>query len=405
MIEQYQFSERGRRIAIISMLAGLVCLVLGYFIHADNPARTWGNLLLCSYYFVGLGIGSLFFYAVSYTAKSGWSVVMLRVPEAFANTLILSAILLVLVVAGGLLTHTLYQTWAAPGIATVGSHNFDPLVLHKRPILNVPTFIGSIGLFMIVWIIFGKRLRSLDIQQDLEGASKPLYKKTFITATAFLVVFAVSQSLFSFMVMMSNEAHEASTMFGWYNFGGIWVTSLSAITLFLVLLKENGYYKEVNENHLQNLGTLMFAFTIFFTYTWFFQFMLTWYSNMGDESFYITQRWRADWGYKFIYWLNIGICFVIPFFGLLTSDAKRNAKTLKIMAVVIILGHWLDWFLQVMPGTVKGNWGIDLPEIGAFLLFAGLASYSVMYSLAKLPMRAKDHPYLEESLHHHIENV
>ena len=405
MIEQYQFSEKGRRIAIISMLAGLLCLVLGYFIHADNPARTWGNLLLCSYYFVGLGIGSLFFYAVSYTAKSGWSVVMLRVPEAFANTLILSAILLVLVVAGGLLTHTLYQTWAAPGIATVGSHNFDPLVLHKRPILNVPTFIGGIGLFMIVWIIFGKRLRSLDIQQDLEGASKPLYKKTFITATAFLVVFAVSQSLFSFMVMMSNEAHEASTMFGWYNFGGIWVTSLSAITLFLVLLKENGYYKEVNENHLQNLGTLMFAFTIFFTYTWFFQFMLTWYSNMGDESFYITQRWRADWGYKFIYWLNIGICFVIPFFGLLTSDAKRNAKTLKIMAVVIILGHWLDWFLQVMPGTVKGNWGIDLPEIGAFLLFAGLASYSVMYSLAKLPMRAKDHPYLEESLHHHIENV
>ncbi len=403
--EQYQFPDKTRRLALLTAIAGLVCLIAGYFIHSDNPARTWGNLLVCSYYFVGIAVGSLFFYAVSYTAKSGWSVIMLRVPQAFANTLIVAAVLLVLVIGGGLLTHNLYQTWNTPGLTDAASHIFDRNILHKKVLLNIPTFILGISVFMVAWIIFGAKLRALDIQQDKDGASPALYRKTFMIATAFLVVFAVSQTLFSFMVMMSNEAHEASTMFGWYNFGGIWVSSLSVITLTLILLKEKGYFADVNENHMQNLGTLMFAFTIFFTYTWFFQFMLTWYSNIGEESFYITTRWRADYGYKFIYWLNIIICFVIPFFSLLTSDAKRNYRTLKIISVVIILGHWLDWFIQVMPGTVKGNWGIDLPEVGAFLLFAGIISYSAMWSLSKLPLRVSDHPFMEESLHHHIENV
>jgi len=402
---QFSFTDKYKRYSIISMIAGVVLLALGYLIHRDNPSRIWGNLLVCSYYFVALGIGSLFFFAVSYTAKSGWSAILLRVPSALANTLKFSAVLLVLVIALGLVTHNLYQTWAAPGLIQKGSPHFDRVVAHQSVVLNIPTFLGVVIFFLLVWILFGEKLRSLSIQQDLEGANRPLYKTTFIYATAFIGFFALSQSIYSFLVMMSNESHEASTMFGWYNFGGIFVTSLSAITLVLITLRENGYLQEVNENHLQNLGSLMFAFTIFFTYTWFFQFMLTWYANIPDESFYITERWRGDWGYKFIYWLNIVVCFVIPFFGLLTSDAKRNFRIMKIMAIVILVGHWLDWFLQVMPGNVEGKWGIDLPELGAFLLFAGLFAYTSFWSLTTLPLKPLSHPFLEESLHHHIENV
>lgn len=365
----------------------------------------WGNLLVCSYYFVGLGMGGLFFYAVAYTAKSGWSAILLRLPSAFGTVLPLACFILICVILGGLYTHSLYQSWAAPGLTTPGSVNYDKLIAHKAVLLNVPTFIGILTFFFLGWIGFSIRLRQLSKQEEIEGNSRPLYKKTFKTATFFVGFFALSSAAFAFMVMMSNDAKEFSTMFAWYNFAGIWVSSLAAITLVLIYLKEKGYFPDVNENHLQNLGSLMLAFTIFFTYTWFFQMMLTWYSNLPEEIFYIQTRWRSDYGYKFIYWLNIIVCFLIPFFVLLTSDAKRNFTIMKYISILIILGHWLDWFLQVMPGTVKGHWGIDLPEIGTFILFAGLFSYALFYGLTKMSMADKNHVFYEESLHHHLENV
>ncbi len=390
------------------MVVGAILMLVGYLLYSKHPdinGRIWGNLLVCSYYFVGLGIGGLFFYAVQFTAKSGWSAMLVRLPSAFGTVLPVAGLLLLLVIGGGLYTHTLYQSWAAPGLTVEGSANFDKLIKHKSVLLNIPTFMAIIFFFILVWWLFNTRLRSLSKQEEIEGNSRPLYKKEFSTSTFFIGFFALSSAIFAFMVMMSNDAKEFSTMFAWYNFAGIWVSSLATITLVLILLKEKGYYPDVNENHLQNLGSLMLAFTIFFTYTWFFQLMLTWYSNLPEEIAYITQRWRGDWGYKFIFWLNLIVCFVIPFFTLLTSDAKRNFKIMKIISIEIILAHWLDWFLQVMPSTVHGNWGIDLPEIGAFLLFAGLFTYTLLFGLTKLSLINKNHVFYEESLYCHIENV
>ncbi len=408
MTNQFIFTSKAKTYSLLSIGVGILLLAVGYLIHKDSPnflARIMGNLLICSYYFVGLGMGGLFFYAVQFTAKSGWSAILVRLPSAFGTVLPVACILLLLVVLGGLYTHTLYQSWAAPGLTTEGSANFDKLIKHKSVLLNAPTFLGLLIFFFLGWIIFNTRLRNLSKQEEIEGNSRALYKKTFTTSTFFLGFFALTSAAFAFMVMMSNDAKEFSTMFAWYNFAGIWVSSLATITLVLIFLKEKGYFPEVNENHLQNLGSLMLAFTIFFTYTWFFQLMLTWYSNLPEEIFYITQRWRGDWGYKFIYWLNIIICFVIPFFTLITSDAKRNFTVMKYISMVIILGHWLDWFLQVMPGTVQGNWGIDLPELGIFLMFAGLFSYTMFVGLTKMSLSNKNHVFYEESLHHHLENV
>jgi hypothetical protein len=350
-------------------------------------------------------MGGLFFYAVQYTAKSGWSAILIRLPSAFGTVLPIACILLLLVIGGGLYTHSLYQSWAAPGLTVKGSANYDPLILHKSVLLNVPTFIGLLVVFFLGWILFSIRLRALSKQEEIEGNSRALWTKTFKTATFFIGFFALSSAAFAFMVMMSNDAKEFSTMFAWYNFAGIWVSSLATITLVLIFLKEQGYFPEVNENHLQNLGSLMLAFTIFFTYTWFFQMMLTWYSNLPEEIFYIQNRWKPEFGYKWIYWINIVLCFVIPFFTLLTSDAKRNWTIMKYISIVIILGHWLDWFLQVMPGEVKSHWSIDLPEVGCFLLFAGIFSYTMFYGLTKMSLADKNHVFYEESLHHHIENV
>lgn len=408
MTNQFIFTSKAKTYSIAAVVVGIVLTVIGFFIHKGNPdiaGRIWGNLLICSYYFVGLGMGGLFFYAVSYTAKSGWSAILLRLPSAFGSVLPVACALLLLVIGGGLFTHSLYQSWANPEFTNKASEHYDRIIAHKSILLNIPTFIGLLVLFFLGWIIFSFRLRSLSKQEEIEGNSRPLWMKTFKTATFFIGFFALSSAAFAFLVMMSNDAKEFSTMFAWYNFAGIWVSSLATITLVLILLKEQGYFPDVNENHLQNLGSLMLAFTIFFTYTWFFQFMLTWYSNLPEEIFYVQNRWRSDYGYIWIYWINIIVCFVIPFFTLLTSDAKRNWTIMKYISIVIILGHWLDWFLQVMPGTVKSHWSIGLPEIGTFLLFAGLFSYTLFYGLTRMSLANKNHVFYEESLHHNLENV
>src|SRR5690606_2129601 len=106
------------------------------------------------------------------------------------------------------------------------------------------------------------------------------------------------------------EAHWFSTMFGWYNFAAMWVSALCVITLIIIYLKKNGYMSWVNENHLHDMGKLIFGFSIFWAYVWFSQFMLIYYANIPEETVYFYKRWEPE--YKFWFWLNVVINFVAP---------------------------------------------------------------------------------------------
>jgi hypothetical protein len=164
-------------------------------------------------------------------------------------------------------------------------------------------------------------------------------------------------------------------------------------------LKERGYFEHVNENHLHDLTKFMFAFSIFWTYLWTAQFLLIWYSDIPEEVTYYMDRWE---NYKFLWILNVAINFVFPFLMLMTRDAKRRWSTVKLVGWVIIVGHWLDIYIMVMPATVKEHGSIGLLEIGTFLAFGGLFIHVILSSLAKAPLVAKNHPFLNESKHHHV---
>ena len=145
----------------------------------------------------------------------------------------------------------------------------------------------------------------------------------------------------------------------------------------------------------------MFAFSIFWTYLWFSQFLLIYYANIPEESVYFVERLQSDVYSPFIF-VNLILNFFPPFLVLMTRDSKRHTIFLKVVCTIIILGHWFDFFLMVQPGTLGHDGGFGLMEIGMFLVYGAGAAWVVMSNLGKGNLVAKNHPMLEESYHHHI---
>jgi hypothetical protein len=170
--------------------------------------------------------------------------------------------------------------------------------------------------------------------------------------------------------------------------------------LIAINLKQAGYLRILNANHLHDLGKFAFGFTIFWTYVWFAQFMLIWYANLPEEVTYFQERWFGH--FAPLFYLSLIINFVTPFLLLMTRDAKRQHIMLKIATVVILSGHYIDFYMMVMPGTVGNSAGFGPMEVGTLLLFLGLFLTMVTRMLASASLIQHKHPFLEESLHHHI---
>lgn len=363
--------------------------------------RIFANLLLNSYYLVWMGLAGLFFIAIQYVANAGWSAGIKRIPEAFSAILPWAGGFMLIVVSLGLLNHTLYHHWADPAVTDPGSAKFDPIIAGKSALLNVPFFMFRLVFFFIIWIIFQQIFRKYSLKEDMEqGINLKWFDKNVKLSAIYIPVFALTFCLAAFDWIMSLEPHWFSTMFAVYNFASMWVSGLAAITLVYIILKEQGYLSFMNENHLHDLGKFIFAFSIFWTYIWLGQFLLIWYANLPEEVVYFDLRWKPE--YKLLFWINLVMNWTLPMLILMTRDAKRSFKVLKYVCVLVIVGHWLDLYLMIMPGTMGAARKIGLLEIGTFLSFAGFFAYIMFTSLSKAPLVAKNHPYLEESLHHEI---
>jgi hypothetical protein len=174
---------------------------------------------------------------------------------------------------------------------------------------------------------------------------------------------------------------------------------MSLIALFVVYLKNQGYLEYVNQEHMHDLGKFMLAFSIFWTYLWYSQFMLIWYANIPEETIYFKPRMQGP--YRAIFFLNLIGNFVLPFLLLLRKGSKRNYTTMAFLAVLIIVGHWLDFYQMVMPGALGAHYSVGWYEFGILALYAGLIMFFVGRALEKSPLLAKHHPFLKESIVHH----
>lgn len=410
--DRYVFEGKAKTWSLLAIVIGIITIIAGVLTsHAD---RIFANLLLMGYYFTCVCAAGAVFCAIQYAAQAGWSASMIRIPQAFTKVLPVASVLLIGIIAAGIFTthnvvengHTiakpyLYAAWATHGLTDPSSFNYDAVITGKSSFLNIPfffiRFIGILGAYSLLgWML----VKYSENEDEIGGMVN--YKKSFNLACVFLLIFGITNPIFGFDTMMSLEARWYSTMFGWYNFAALWVSGLSVITLTIILLREKGYFSWLNENHMHNMGLFMFAFSVFWTYVWFAQFLLTYYANLPEEAVYFYKRWEPE--FKPWFWLNIVINFAAPFLALMSRDSKRKTKLLKWVCVILILGHWLDYYMMVMPDTVGADGrGFSFEEIGIFIGFAGLFSFLVLSALSRFKsLVPKNHPFLEESLHHHI---
>jgi hypothetical protein len=332
------------------------------------PERVWANWLLVGYYALGIGLAGLCFVAIHYTTGSSWSVAIRRVPEALAGTLPLGVALLVILFAA----HPQLYEWTR---ADFGAEA-DSAWAFKRVWLSRPFFLMRAAVYAAVWLLFAAAIRRASLQQDKDGDAQWTRGNTRRSA-AFLAAFAVTFSLASFDWIMSLEPEWYSTIFAVYNFASLFLSGLAAIILAAIWLDRLGPLQGVlTEEHLHDLGKLLFAFSTFWMYIWFSQYMLVWYTNIPEESAYFVKRTQDGW--LVLFYANVVLNWLLPFAMLLRRDAKRHRLILALAAATVLAGRWLDLYLMIFPAAsgdapVVGLWELGLTSagVGAFgLLFA-----------------------------------
>ncbi|WP_375417055.1 quinol:cytochrome C oxidoreductase [uncultured Hymenobacter sp.] len=367
--------------------------------HEGSPV--WLKRLLVSIwhsnvFFIGVSVVGTVWMAIQYVAYAGWSVSVKRISEALSAWLLPGAVIMLVVFLLG--RHDIFH-WTHEGIMEKGNANYDAIIAGKSGFLNLPFYLIRMVSYLAIWWIFSERLRQLSLAEDLNGGT--YYFHTSIKASAlFLVLFAVTSSMAAWDWVMSVDTHWFSTMFGWYVFASWWVSGIAAILLIAIFLKQAGYLRLLTSNHLHDLAKLMFGFSIFWTYIWFSQFMLIWYANLPEEAVYYNQRLGGFEGrYTWMFFFNLIINFAFPFLALMTRDAKRQMIILKIVCIAVLVGHWSDFYLMFMPGTMKGENGF-LIEIGVALIFLGAFLILLTRRLTAAALVPRHHPFLDESVHH-----
>jgi hypothetical protein len=354
--------------------------------------KPWAALYVACIFFMLISLGVLAFYAIQQVAQAGWSPVLFRVMQGITAYLpVGSVIFFVFLILCGLHFNHLF-VWLDPEVVA-----HDKLIANKSGYLNFPFWIIRAAIFLIGWNLYRYYSRKNCLAQD-ESNDDSFYKKNFKMSAAFLVFFIVTESIMSWDWIMSVDPHWFSTLFGWYVFASFFVSGITTICLITVYLKSKGYLEYVNTSHIHDLAKFMFGFSIFWTYLWFSQFMLIWYANIPEEVTYFVTRIEM---YKLPFFGTVVMNFVFPILILINTDFKRISWILVMAGVVILLGHYVDFFIMIMPGTVGDQWFIGVPEIASVLFFLGLFIYVVFTALTKVPLLPKRNPFIEESKHFH----
>ncbi len=424
-MNQFVFEKRQKTVLLGGMILGVLCL-LGSLIGDDAlQTRFWTNYLHNTVFFTGIAFISLFILAAFTTAWAGWHTNIKRVWEAFSLFMIPGAILMLVVVAGVLGDFNHLYHWAnADDVAN------DPIMKGKSSFLNPMMYTIFTLVVMGTFIYFARKIRSISLAEDKDGHGLTdnfkHHRKLRVYSAAFLPFAGFFSAAIIWQWIMSVDAHWYSTLFAWYTGASWFVAAMALTTMVLIYLKGKGYFPKVDANHFHDIGKYLFGISIFWTYLWFSQFMLIWYANVGEETIYFAERMQ---NYPVMFYANLVLNFVLPFFILMRNDNKRKYGTMFMASLLVFIGHWLDFFLMIKPGArhtamealahhdgdhhaeeaghhaLEFMMGFTIPgllEIGIMLGFLSGFLYFVFHQLTKAPLTPVNDPYLDEAEHHQV---
>jgi hypothetical protein len=349
------------------------------------PSRTWASLLIASYLLTAFGVAGIVFVAVQYACGAGWSTAFRRVPEAMSMILPIGTVLLAVV----LLAHPSTYPWTLHP-AHRGFQEFW---------LRWPFFLGRAAIYMAAWIAFTFAIIRGSRRQDADRSTTHTQRNVRLSVM-FLIVFAVTFWLASVDWIMSLEPNWSSTIFGIYSFAGMFSGGLALLILFVLWLRRSGPLRDfVTDEHLHDLGKLLFAFSTFWMYIWFSQYMLVWYADIGEETAYYVARLHGTWAPLFL--LNMILNWAVPFAALLPRGTKRSPRALGRVAAVVLAGRVLDVYLLIAPPLMGPRPLVGIWEVGPLAGAAGVLVLAFYWGIRQAAPVPVNDPYIQESLHYH----
>jgi hypothetical protein len=366
--------------------------------------KPWSALYIACLFFMLIALGALAYYAIQWAAQAGWSPIVFRVMEGVTAYLLPGSIIFLVIL---LLTcfhvgDNHMFVWMGEGVTDPTSEHYDKLIAGKKGFLNIPFFLIRAVIFLAGWNLYRyvsrKNSIAMDVNKDDKAKNLSFFKKNYNAAAIFLVFFIISESMMSWDWIMSVDPHWYSTLFGWYVFASFFVSGITTITLITIYLRSKGFLPHVGASHLHDLAKFMFGISIFWTYLWFSQFMLMWYANIPEEVTYFVFRIEH---YNLPFFGMVAMNFLFPLLILMNAEFKRLTWIVVMAGIVILAGHYIDFFNMIMPATVGDQWFIGVSEISSVMFFAGLFIYVVFNALTKAPLVPEGNPYIEESKNHH----
>lgn len=353
------------RLGFILLLVGVVLVVFSFITDFN---RTTQNSVIIFTFLTSISIGSLFLVALEYIVGAVWSVPFRRISEIIS---IIIFIIPLFALPSILNFHSVFHWSHQEAVQT------DKLLQVKAPYLNETFFIVRNVAIILIWWIFYKLLVGNSVKQD-STFEQTLTKKNIRISAVFMPIFGISLTIIAIDWLMSLEPHWFSTIFGVYYFSGTILAALACMTLMALYLNEKGLLiSGLTKDHYYSMGALMFAFINFWAYIAFSQFMLIWYANLPEETFWFITRWQGEWSY-----LSYGLIFmhfVIPYAILLPQPAKMDPFRLKLASIVILFAHFYDLYWLSMPTFSKDVVLFSWYEIAFPVLAVGL--FLVIFSL------------------------
>ena len=389
----------GLRVGVIGIAA---TAGLGYGA-GDHFSHFGHSMLVATMFFLSICLGALFFTLLQHVTSAGWSVVVRRVAESMTGALMfLFPIVLLLIGVPALMKNGFLYDWMATDAEWVQNNTF---IQAKKGYLNGPFLFVRILIYFAIWIgvarFFTGQSRAQDDDQD-PGRTLKMQRAAGIC----IILFGLATTFAAFDFLMSLNAEWFSTMYGVYFFAGAFWSSLATLALSTMWLEKRGQLKDVvTSEHYHDIGKLMFAFTFFWSYVAFSQFMLYWYADIPEETHWFNYRMWGDWT-SFSMLLLVGH-FAIPMLGLLSRHVKRNRKVLAFWCFYVLTFHFVDLYWNVMPELANGLPGENPAQAGvplsamdltAMIGVAGIFVFGFLKTLDGKPALAIGDPRLPESM-------
>ncbi|HEY2989493.1 MAG TPA: hypothetical protein VGL11_17305 [Candidatus Binatia bacterium] len=372
---------RNRALAI-GVAAAALCLI-GALV---NPQQFFRSYLVAYLFWIGLPLGCFALVMLHHLVGGRWGFVTQRLLESAVRTFPLMAALFVPLVFG---MRDLYP-WSLPGAAA------DPLLQEKSAYLN-PRFFGArAAVYFAVWIFFGRLLYRWSVAQDRTGEPSWTDRLQNLSGPG-LVLYGLTVTFSAIDWIMSLEPHWYSTIYGMMFMVSHGLAALAFVVVVTYLLAEQPPLSQVaGPDRFHDLGNLLLAFVMLWAYLGFSQFLLVWVENLREEIPWYLSRITGGWQALAV--LLIVFQFALPFLLLLSRAAKRRARLLSGIALLILFMHWIDLVWLAAPAFHPGSFYLHWIDFAALAAIGGIWIAAFLFYLGQHALLPLHDPRFVEAI-------